>query len=94
LPLFYDKLFQTERVLPICIYWETNQTIRRAFQTLIHCNDLKDTNRKDNIDTEVNNGKMVKETIVIDDSTKVRTSARQCKFPSNKNDYFLCSTIL
>jgi hypothetical protein len=28
-----DKLFQTERVLPICIYWETNQTIRIAFHS-------------------------------------------------------------
>jgi hypothetical protein len=28
-----DKLFQTQRVLPICIYWETNQTIRTAFQS-------------------------------------------------------------
>jgi len=32
----------------------------------------------------VNNGKMVKETIVIDDGTKVRRSARQCKFPVTK----------
>lgn len=28
-----DKLFPTERVLPICIYWETNQTGRIALQS-------------------------------------------------------------
>jgi len=28
-----DKLFQTERVLPTCIYWETNQTVRIALQS-------------------------------------------------------------
>ena len=28
-----DKLFQIERVLPICIYWETNQTVRIALQS-------------------------------------------------------------
>jgi hypothetical protein len=54
-----DKLFQTEKVLPICIDGETNQTIRRTQSTNI-CNDLKNTNMKDNIDSEVNKGIMLK----------------------------------
>ena len=36
-----DKLLQTEKVLPICIGWETNQTIRRTFRTLIYVMILK-----------------------------------------------------
>ena len=84
-----DKLFQTEKVLPIYIDWETNQTIRRTFQNTDICNDLKNTNRKDNIDSEVNKGNMLKETTEIDDNTKVRASTSQRKLPSNKNDYFL-----
>jgi len=50
---------------------------------------MKNTNRKDNIDSEVNKRKMLKETIEIDDNTKVRTSTRQWKSPSNKNYDFL-----
>jgi hypothetical protein len=50
-----------------------NQTIRMAVQKTNLCNDLKNTNRKDNIDSEVNRGKMLKETIEIGDNTKVRT---------------------
>jgi hypothetical protein len=84
-----DKLFQTEKVLPICTDWETNQTIRRTFQNTNICNDLKNTNRKDNIDSEVNKGNMLKETTEIDDNTKGRTSTSQRKVHSNKNVYFL-----
>jgi hypothetical protein len=69
-----DKLFQTQT---ICIDWETNETIRRTFQNTDICNDLKNTNRKDNIDSEVNKGNMLKETTDIDDNTKVRTSTSQ-----------------
>jgi len=57
--------------------WETNQTITIAFQISNACNDLKNTDGKDNIDSEVNKGKMLKETIEIDDNTKVRASTRQ-----------------
>jgi hypothetical protein len=57
--------------------WETNQTIRIAFQISNACNDLKNTDGKDNIDSEVNKGKMLKETIEIDDNTKVRASTSQ-----------------
>lgn len=60
-----------------------------AFQISNVRNDLKNTNRKDNIDSEVNKGEMLKETIEIDDNTKVRTSPRQGKLPSNKNYDFL-----
>jgi hypothetical protein len=41
-----DKLFQTEKVLPTCIEWETNQSIRRTFQKNNICNDLKNTNKR------------------------------------------------
>jgi len=37
----------------------------------------------------VNKVKMLKETIEIDDNTKVRTLTRQWKLPSNKNYDFL-----
>lgn len=44
-----DKLFQTDKVLPICVDWETNPTIRIACQDTNTCNDLKNTNRNNNI---------------------------------------------
>ena len=46
-----DKLLQSEKVLPICIDWETNKTIWIAFQNTNIRNDLKNTNWKDNIDS-------------------------------------------
>jgi hypothetical protein len=39
--------------------------------------------------SEINKGKILKETKETDDNTKVRTSTRQCKLPSNKSDDFL-----
>jgi len=45
-----DKLFQTEKFLPVYFDWETNQTVKRTFQNTNICNDLKNTNRKDNIE--------------------------------------------
>jgi hypothetical protein len=57
--------------------WETNQTISIAFQISNVRNDLKNIDGKDNIDSEVNKGKILKEIIEIDDNTKVRASTRQ-----------------
>jgi hypothetical protein len=42
-----------------------------------------------NCDSEINKGKILKETTEIDDTTKVRTSTRQRNLPNNKNDDFL-----
>jgi hypothetical protein len=39
-----DKLQQSEKVLLICIDWETNKTIWIAFQKTNIRNDLKNTN--------------------------------------------------
>jgi hypothetical protein len=66
-------------------------TFRSVAQYLNHCATAvpKNTNRKDNIDSEVNKGNMLKEAIEIDDNTEVKTSTSQRKLPSNKNDYFL-----
>ena len=41
------------------------------------------------LNSEVNKGNMLKETIEIGNNTKVRTSNSQRKLLSNKNDYFL-----